>query len=181
MTLAVALLGAAHLGAALFPGMPLPGWVFLPGGFVALCGAAALVLVQRREGIGDRWFEYVAGTVLAVLLCAGQFVFPAMNALKTPAAEVPAMRAAAPADRPILIYRMDLEIVPLYAGRLGRRVRDPGELRAAMEELGRGVVVFNRLDWEAVGADLESSFAVHPFQVGGKRLVWIAFDERFAS
>ena len=179
-TVFLAVVGVGQFVAAFWPGLPLPGWVFLPGGVVTLAGAVATGVVLRRHGMVDRWFECFAGTCVAMLLCISQFVYPAMNRVKTPAAEVTALRAACPADRPILVYRMDLEIVPFYAGRTGRRLRTAGELRDAMKELQRGVVVFNQEGWEQVGADLGGLLTVNPFRIGQKRLTWVAFDERFA-
>ena len=169
--------GPALLIAGFHPKLPIPGWTLWPAGLAAALGAMALWREARWNNPPPSFFLLAALVLLAVQGAVGLFIYPAVNPLKTPVELAAAVRARLPADRPLLVYNMDGEIMPYYANRRGEVWRRPAELTAAMERERKGFVVFKKSDFDAWPADAAPlSGATREFRSGGRRYVWLEFD-----
>jgi hypothetical protein len=114
---------------------------------------------------------------LAVQWAIGLFIYPAANPLKTPVELAQAVQAQVPPDRPLLIYRVNGEILAYYSNRRGEVLWSPEELRAAMARDLKGLVVFEQRDFDAWPADAMPLPGVpREYRMGRKRLVGIAFN-----
>lgn len=173
----LALAGPALLIASFVPKVPLPGWTLWPPGLAATLGALALWRETRRTAGQPRFFLVAALSLLFVEGSIGLFLYPAVNPLKTPVELARAVQERLPADRPLLIYRVNGEILAYYAHRRGEVLRTPEELRAAMEREQRGMVVFQKSsfdEWPSDAPPLPGT--AHEFRMGSKRFVWLEFD-----
>lgn len=172
----LAVLGAGLLAAAAVPAVPIARWTLLPAGVCLLAGAGALAGLFRREGLSDRWLYVFAGTLMAFQVAVGTLVLPALNPAKMPP---PELRAAAELrlrpDQPVYVYGQQLAIVPLYCHRPGRQLGSIEDLRLAVRSGIAPLVVFSQRQWEDVQPQIEVPASVHPFAMGGKRLVWVDF------
>jgi 4-amino-4-deoxy-L-arabinose transferase-like glycosyltransferase len=173
----LSIVGPALLIAGFCPKLPIPGWTLWPAGLAASLGAIFLWRETRRTDRPPRYFLLAALTMLAVQGAIGLFIYPAVNPLKTPVELARAVEERLPADRPLLIYRVNGEILALYSNRRGEVLRSPKDLRAAMERDRKGFVVFEKRDFDAwpPGAPPLPGTS-HEFPMGSKRLVWIEFD-----
>jgi hypothetical protein len=118
----------------------------------------------------------VALTFLAVQGAVGLFIYPAFNPLKTPAAFAREVQERLPPDRPLLIYRVNGEILALYSNRRGVVLRSPEELLAALAQQERGIVVFEKRDFDAWPADAPALPGTsHEFRMGRKHFIWLEF------
>jgi 4-amino-4-deoxy-L-arabinose transferase-like glycosyltransferase len=172
----LSVIGPALLIAGFVPTLPIPGWTLWPTGLAATLGAIFLWRETRRTDRPRRFFLLAALTLLAVQGAVGLFIYPAVNPLKTPVEFAREVQERLPADRPLLIYRVNGEILALYSNRRGEVLRSPAELLAAMEQQKRGIVVFEQRDfgaWPADAPPLRGSS--HEFRMGRKRLVWLEF------
>lgn len=151
---------------------------------LALLGvvAAGWALWVARGLVGDnprraRVLPAFALLWVTLLALAGTLLLPLLNPVKTPVALVAAARAHLPPGERLLIYRMNGEILALYTGSRGRHVRSLAELRLAMRQQRRGLLVMDRRQWDEIGAatalPLSASAA---FTMGKKQLYWAAFD-----
>ena len=197
----LALLGAGALGTALYPRLaaggaglsPLGralsrippdvvkflsanGMLFAVLGVILLAGAAGLLAVWRRRGVGREVFGALVATLVLMQIWVLAVVLPALDPLKTPEAIAPELASHVPPGQKILMLGEAEEIVPFYCGRLGVLARDPDDLRARMLAMKQGVVVLRLPFWEGVKAVLPGVKAVHPFEYGHKDLVWCVFD-----
>ena len=170
-------IGPALLIAGFLPGLPSPGWTLWPAGLAATIGAVFLWRESRRAAGGSPRFFLVAATaMLAVQWTVGLFIYPAVNPLKTPVALAAAVQARLPADRPLLLYQINGEILAYYSNRRGEVLRSPEELLAALERERKGFVVFPKRDFEAWPADAPPLPGTpREFRMGSKRFVWLEF------
>ena len=104
---------------------------------------------RRGTNGSPRFFLVVALTMLAVQWTVGFFLYPAVNPLKTPVELARAVHERLPPDHPLLIYKINGEILAYYADRRGEILRSPEELRAAMEREQKGFVVFQKSSFDA--------------------------------
>ncbi len=168
--------GPAFLIAGFIPKLPIPGWTCWPAGLVATLGAVALWREIRRPGNPPRFFLVAALSMLAVQGAVGLFLYPTLNPLKTPVELAAAVQERLPADKPLLIYRVNGEIQALYSNRRGEVLNSPEELIAAMERDGNGFVVFEKRDFDAWPADAPALLgSTREFRMGSKRLLWLEF------
>ena len=171
---------AAGVGALAFsfhPKLPIAGWTLWPAGLAALLGAYSLWRESRRVNPPNAFFPLATLTFLAVQWAVGLFVYPAANPLKTPDELARASAALLSPDRPLLLYRINGEILAYYAVRRGEVLRTPAALRAAMERDRRGIAVFDAsdfADWSASPAAFPGK--PQPFRMGKKQLVWLEYD-----
>jgi 4-amino-4-deoxy-L-arabinose transferase-like glycosyltransferase len=115
---------------------------------------------------------------LLVLATAGAWLLPAFNAIKTPVALATAAARHLPAGQRLIIYRVNGEILALYARARGWQVADLAGLRGAMRRQQRGLAVFERADWQRYAPVLEPLGEAQPFNMGHKSFVWFAFGPR---
>jgi 4-amino-4-deoxy-L-arabinose transferase-like glycosyltransferase len=168
--------GPALLIAGFHPKLPIPGWTLWPAGLAATLGAIALWRETRRTAQPPRFFLIAALTLLAVQGAVGLFIYPAVNPLKTPAAFAREVQERLPPDRPLLIYRVNGEILAFYSNRCGAVLRSPEELLAAMAQQERGIVVFEMRDFDAWPVDVPAlPGTAHEFRMGRKHFVWLEF------
>jgi len=86
-------------------------------------------------------------------------------------------RAWLPVEQPIYLYRAQLAIVPLYAQRPGRLLREESDLDRVLSAHARGLVVFMRSDWDNLPAGLRMRFSAQVVSMGAKSLVWAKFGD----
>ncbi len=169
----LALVGIVLAAAAFHPRVPIGPLRLLPIGlFLFIAGVWLLRRLYLDGPIRPRLLAVAA--VLAVFeMYAGAVLLPALNPLKTPVELVAAARRnLGPGDR-LLLYRMNGEILALYAGVRGQKIEDTESLRrAALHRAGGGMVVFNQSDWDAFDPSIRALFLPHPFRMGEKRLIW---------
>lgn len=148
-----------------------------PWSAAMLGGAVAGFLLYRRHGLSERWMWTFGVVLLAHELYVGNVIYPALNRLKTPwELEAAATKKLRP-DQRLLIYRVNGEIMALYANRQGQRVNSVPELKAAMAEQRKGIVALGQKAWEQIQPEMgERPLTPHPFRMGNKHLVWVEFD-----
>lgn len=169
--------GLGLLAASFYPKLPIPGWTLWPAGLAATLGSIALWREARGRNPPPCFFPLTALVLLAVQGAVGLFIYPAVNPLKTPVEFARAAQARLPADRPVLIYKINGEILAYYANRRGEVLRSPEDLIAAMEREQRGVVVFQKRDFDAWPADASRlSGETREFRSGSGRYVWLEFN-----
>ena len=167
--------GLGLLAAGFWPRLPIAGRALWPVGLVALAGGAALWR-ETRWRTPPTFFLLAALVWLAAEWAIGFFVYPAVNPLKTPAALAQAVQARLPADRPLLLYAMNGEILAYHSNRRGEAVRSPDELFAAMRRERRGFAVFEKRVFDAWPAATPLVGAIGDFRSGSRRYVWLEFD-----
>ena len=167
--------GPALLIAGCYPKLPIPGWTLWPAGLAATLGAAILWRETRRAGASPRFFLVAALSLFAVQAAIGLFIYPAANPLKTPVELAAAVQERLPPEHPLLIYRVNGEILALYSNRRGEVLRSPEKLRAAMVRERKGFVVFKKRDFDAWPADAPLPGTSRAFLMGSKRFVWLEF------
>jgi len=86
------------------------------------------------------------------------------------------VRERLPADRPLLLYAMNGELLAYHSNRRGQAVRTPDELFAAMARERRGFAVFEKRTFAAWPAAAPLAGATGEFRSGSKRYVWLEFD-----
>jgi len=142
-----------------------------------LGGGIAGGVLSRREGLSARWLGLFIGVLLLHELYVGNAIYPALNPIKTPWELAAAAKTKLRPDQPLLIFKVNGEILALYADRPGRRVNDVPELKAAMDKERRGILAIGRKAWEGVRPELGARPVVpHEFRMGNKDLVWVEFD-----
>jgi 4-amino-4-deoxy-L-arabinose transferase-like glycosyltransferase len=169
------LLGAAEAVAACVPSVPIAGWRLVPPAVILLGGFAALVRQFHRSRLEGSWFALFAGALFVHHVAVSTLVFPALNPLKAPIALAAEARARLGPGQPIHLYRDQLAIVPLYAERSGRLLREPAEVADLLARPGYGVIVFDREDWSELEPRFGAKVRARPFKMGSKKLVWVDF------
>jgi len=175
------LLGLAGLVTPLFWKLPVDGLVFVPSALVMLVGGWMTFEIFRRYGFGSYWFYAFAGTFLLHQLCMANIVFPALNSLKTPAGIVVAVQAEVAPDEDLLMFGLNLEIVPLNCHRHARQAFTADKLEDEMKRMTKGVVFFPKQVWDNLETKPVGVKAVHEFKMGGKELVWVTFKRPVAE
>jgi 4-amino-4-deoxy-L-arabinose transferase-like glycosyltransferase len=168
--------GIGALVAGFHPRLPIPPAVLWPVGLFALGGAAWVIVNLRRRGMTTHLFYGLAVTMLLIQWSVGVWVYPAVNPLKTPVALAKMAPSKIPEGHPLLLYRINGEILALYAHRSGRVVQTAPELEEAMRREKTGLAVFKEDDWLAVGETLRMSGVAHRFKMGSKSMVWFEFN-----
>jgi 4-amino-4-deoxy-L-arabinose transferase-like glycosyltransferase len=175
------IVAAAALAAVLHHDLPGHPAIALPTAAVGSVGCWLASRTFRREGWNDTLLRIYAGTWLVLLATVGAILLPAGNAIKAPLfAEERAARLTAP-DEPIHLLREQLAIVPLYAKRPGRLLRDETELTRALEAGTVRIVVAHVRDWEKLPETLRARAQAVAFKMGSKRLVWAEFSPQTGS
>lgn len=168
--------GIGLLVASYLPHLPIPGWTLWPASLIAAVGG--FFLWSRARGMDPPPFFPVAVVVLlAVQWAVGLFIYPALNPLKTPIGLVRAVEEHLAPDQPLLIYKIEGEIMAYYAARRGEVLRTPTRLLAAMQREQQGIVVFQKISYDAWPADAPPLPGTpHAFSSGSGRYVWLEFD-----
>lgn len=176
------LLGGAQLVAAAAPRLPIAGGWLVPGGIATLAGGIYLTrALTRTAGFSPEWFGAIAGTLAAQLLCVSLFVFPAMNAVKTPHALARAAQSELPTGANLLIYRVNGEILAWYCNARGKRIDDMPAMVAEMGRQRTGMAVFPQREWESDAHAVLSPLEGRSFSMGSKSFVWVAFRDLTAA
>lgn len=163
--------------AAVHPAIPIPGWTLWPAGLAAAAGAVVLGREIRRPADPPRFLLKAALALLVLQGTVGVFVYPAFNPHKTPVALARAVRDRVPPDRPLLIYRINGEILAWYADRRGRVLHSPEHLREVVARERTGVIVFDQAQLDAWPRAVPlPPGELHTFRMGGKELAWLEFD-----
>jgi hypothetical protein len=115
-------------------------------------------------------------TFILVELTVSMIIFPAFNPIKTPQALARDAQAVLAPDQRLLLYDMNGEIMALYSHRKGKQIRTPDELEKEMRASGKGIVVFNKKDWERLKDRFESAGTLHEFKMGHKDLCYLIHE-----
>ncbi|MCE9612774.1 MAG: hypothetical protein K8T26_00770 [Lentisphaerae bacterium] len=159
--------------------LPLHGASLLVPGALAVAGSAWLQARYRREGrYTDAIFLGFVAAMLALQISVGAIVYPAANAMKAPYTVATAAGRYLAPDDPILLFRMNGEIMALYARRPGRGYTDPRELERAIRRRGHGLVVMERRARANIPPALSAHAEEQTFRMGNKTLVWMHVDLR---
>jgi len=158
-------------------GFPFDTRLLWPWSALMLGGGLFSALLFRREGLSGRWLTTFVGIMLAHELYVGNVIYPALNPIKTPWELAAAAKTKLRPDQPLLIFRVNGEILALYAERPGRRINDVDELKATMDKERQGILAIGKKAWEGVRSELgDRPVAPHDFRMGNKDLVWVEFD-----
>lgn len=173
----LSILGLAACGAWAVPKLPFSGLILIPLGLALL--ASAVWLFRSRMELNShptRWMIRLAVIFLGFECYVGALVFPALDHLKTPDELAVAAHRQIPPDGRLILFRIDGEILALYAERRGLRVDTPDALLLAMNQQKRGIAVFQRRAWNEIKSQIPIPFTEFPFSMGNKKMVWIEFD-----
>ena len=173
----LAVTGPALLIAGFHPQLPIPGWTLWPAGLIAIFGAYVLGRKLRRHKSPPGFFLSASLVFLGLQWAVGLFIYPAVNPLKTPVELAAAVRTRLPPDRPLLIYKINGEILAFYANRRGEVLYSPQALRAAMEREQTGFVVFQKSSFDTWPADAPRlPGKTREFRSGSGQYVWLEFN-----
>ena len=92
-----------------------------------------------------------------------------------------AVESTLPADRKLILYRLDGEILALYSKRQGVRLDDFNELADLMDKTGYGIVACNQQIWESLQKELVQRnwhVTAHFFVMGSKSLMWFEYGTK---
>lgn len=171
--------GVPGLVSAVAGRLPFAQQVLLPSGFALLAGSAVCAVMLKFRHLTAKWHVGLAGALLVNQFCIAQFVYPALNPSKAPYAIAEAAKRHIPDGGKLLIYKVNGEILALYAGCPGLRVRSDEELLREIGSRGRGMVVFEVDDWKTAGAKVRAALTErHVFRMGNKKIVWAAFGRQ---
>ena len=169
-------IGAALLAAGFLPSFPLPAWAVWPAGLLGVAGGLVLWRESRHPRPSPCFYPLAALALLAMQWAAGLFIYPAANALKTPVELARIVQERLPPDRPLLLYRMNGEILAYYSNRRGEVLWHPRDLADAMAREHSGVVVFLKSDIDEMPVALPpDGELLGPFRMGSKTFVGVAF------
>ncbi len=155
--------------------LPVSGMIFLPTGLVMTAGALFLIRRFAASGIDQAWFNRLAAVFIAAELTVGMIVFPGFNAIKGPVKLAQAATAFQHPPKPLLLYHMDDEILPLYSHLSGKRIDNPEQMRIEMENIGNGIAVFSRQDWEKVKDRFDHLGKAESFRVGNATYFYLVY------
>jgi 4-amino-4-deoxy-L-arabinose transferase-like glycosyltransferase len=159
----------------LFP-VPVSPVVALPCAAILIGGASLLLWRFYGEGLIAYGFIVITGTFVLIYLIASIFMLPAFNTMKTPVALIPEVQKRVPEGKPLLLYKMHSEIMPLYCKRPGKSYWSERDLRAAMRHQKRGVAVFVDKAWEASKETFGPLGETGTFSMGHRQYVWLAYE-----
>ena len=175
--LILSLAGPALLIASFLPKLPIAGWSLWPAGLAAILGAVLLWRETRHSAGAPRFYFVAAGSFLALQWAIGTFVYPAVNPLKTPGELARVVQERLPADRHLLIYNCNGEILAYYSNRRGEVARDPAALLAAMARDRRGMAVFPKVDFEAWSGPIPLPEGPRgEFRSGSRSYIWLEYN-----
>ena len=160
---------------ALFLPLPVPRSLIAGGSALLFVGAALLYRLQRYVPLEKVWFGLFIAFLVFLEFYIGTAVFPALNAIKTPAVTSRHIASVLPENKPILYYGMNGEIISLYSGRQGERVDDVFLLMSAMENAQKGVLVFSMDDYDILEPYIKELGTIAMFSFGRKELAWMAY------
>ncbi len=160
------------------PQMPVAPSLFYAPSALLLAGAAAVVLVYRRWGLGHRLVLTYAAGFAACWFAVSNLIFPALNEHKTPVEIISAVRPYAEAGDTMIIYGTTSEIVPLYCGMRSTNAVDPEQLKARMRDEEAGVIVLRKEAWLKVKHVIRGGKVLGECTVGHKTMVLYGFGRR---
>lgn len=175
---AMLVLGIAGLVVPAAVKLPVPGAIFIPVGLVMTAGTALLFNRFKSSGPDRTFFARMSAVFIAAELVAGMIVLPGFNNIKTPVKLARAAEAFHNPPKPLLLYRMDDEILPLYSHLKGRVIESPGQMQAEMNKIRDGIAVFSKEDWEKVKGRFDGLGTSESFCVGSQIYFYLIFHPR---
>jgi hypothetical protein len=103
-------------------------------------------------------------------------VFPALNPIKTPAQLGERAKTFLAKDQRLLLYRIDGEIMALYAERRGLRVDTAEEVQAFIQSQPRAMAVVTQRQWQDLEPLIQKPIRTQTFTMGSKNMVWLEFE-----
>lgn len=165
------LLTAGLLAAPFVPVADLPLLAAWPPALAFACGTGWLVRGERT--LTPRRLAGFAAALLMGYALVGAGIYPALNQQKAPYDIIPvAERVLAPREY-LILYKMQGEIISLYARRPGRMADDESELRALLANQPHHLIVTAANRLAEVQAVVGTNAAVGRFSHGSKRRIWI--------
>ena len=171
------LVGTAGLAAGFHPQWPGDARVTWPTAAILLAGAAAITRMVLHEGLSRRVLMMAVVTMACAQITAANLILPALDSVKTPHRLAVAARDMLPPGQPLLLFRLQGEILALYSEHPGDRMDSLEELLATIRRRDRGIVVMRQRDWPDVRDRLASLRGPFAFQMGGKELLWLEFGD----
>ncbi|MBT3191689.1 MAG: hypothetical protein HN341_03960 [Verrucomicrobia bacterium] len=174
-----AVAGIVAVGLFATPWIPIvdlgSGIAFCCGGII-LAGVFSLLWRFYQHGVTQRWFAESVSLYVMVYLVVGLFVLPTFNAMKTPGALIPVVQKWVPEGKPLLLYQINAEIMPLYCNRPGQLFWGDFDFIKGMRWQHIGVAVFLESVWKTKEADYGWLGETGTFTMGRNRYVWLAFE-----
>lgn len=166
----------AGMAAPLVVDLPFNSLSLLPLALVTGGGAFWLIRRYRFQGPDQEWFNGLAAVFILAELCVGMVLFPAFNPIKTPGLLASEAKAYLPPSQELLLYQINGEIFAFYSNRPGRKIDDMPALEKAMQEQGRGIVVFSKKNRREMESRFAAAGNMQSFKMGGKDLGFLKFD-----
>jgi len=159
------------------PDLPLNLLVGILCAAVMVGGSASLLLNYRKTGASRVWLYQLIGLLLVVYMLIALVVLPRFNAMNTPYALPEIVKKHLPDGDPILLYKLNAEIMPYYCNRSGRVFWGLTELRRAIRKYRKGVVIFLKEEWQENQKEEFAPFGDHgSFKMGHREYIWLAYD-----
>jgi 4-amino-4-deoxy-L-arabinose transferase-like glycosyltransferase len=152
-----------------------PPIIYPPLAILLLVGTFLLYRSYRAHGLTVGWVYLGIGVFFLTELYAGTIVLPAFNPIKTPVLLAAAAVEIIPENQPLLLYRIDGEILALYSHRRGKKVGNIEELLSEINATQKGVAVFTQGAWSKLGDQLAHLGTMHQFTMGSKDLCWLEY------
>ena len=149
------------------------GWWYAAPAVIAF--VAGLALSARQPAISPRWLAAAAGGVLVAFSSIGALVYHEFDDEKTPDEVIAIAQDVLPPGHHLICYKMQGEIISLYARRPGRMAYNEEELRHLLAAQPRNLIVVDARRHDEVRAIIgEHHFG--RFAHGSKSRVWIRVE-----
>lgn len=159
------------------PDLPLTYGVVIPCASIMIGGSISLLLNYHKSGPTRSWLYQLTGFMLAVYMIIALAILPRFNAMNTPRKLIRISQQYLPADEPILLYKLNAEIMPYYCNRPGRVFWGVTELRQAIRKYRQGVAVFLKEEWDQNQKEEFAPFGAHgTFKMGHRKYIWLVYD-----
>jgi 4-amino-4-deoxy-L-arabinose transferase-like glycosyltransferase len=155
--------------------VPLSRAIAVPGAVMLLVAALSIVLRFRCKGPEVSWFSHVVVVFAGFYLFVATAVLPQFNAMKTPVALVTEVQKRMPEGKPLLLYKINAEIMPYYCERPGEVFWGDHDFWVGMIHHKRGIAVFLESEWEKHKAQYGKLGETGRFEMGHKRYVWLDY------
>lgn len=143
-------------------------------GVTMVVAGIVLVWLYRRYSIGIQWFYSFAFVLLFHYVFIGAFVLPGLNSIKTPPIEFRKyVQTKVQTASPVYIYNDQLAIVPFYAKRHGKTLRNIDELKEVINNGDNMVLVTREEQWNDIKSVFPAYVETNSFQIGHKNIIWI--------
>jgi hypothetical protein len=180
----------AVIGAALLiiqradPDLPLGYALTVPCAAVLIIGAASLFVNFQRFGPALSWMYQLVGMFVVIYLITSVAILPNFNSMKTPGELIPVVQRYLPENRPLILFRINAEILPYYCNRPAKVYWGEDDFKRGLIDHNEGLVIFLKSVWEQKKTDYAQLGETGTFEMGHREYVWLAYkisDNRFKN